>query len=1055
MSQIASTRIGLKPYERIASEKPGEELAPDAAIWEMYVEEAREQDKELVDDKNGNLDQMLLFATLFSAILTAFIIESKNLLQQDSADLTVTLLLAIAQSQQRMEQNTPQTLAPIERPPFSAPISARWINGLWYTSLALSLSAALVAMLAKEWLGSFLSSRPRSPHKYALSRHMKSQGLARWKAVHIIDLLPTLLHFSLLLFSLGLVTYLWTLDSGAAIAVAIVTTTTALFYLVTAVLGATRTNCPFDTQVSKYIHAILAQLSTGASPALVKPPDAKAEDSTTDDELHALMWLAENARDPIIGDCAYQALAGLRVPEVLAVASNSSPSVDPGPETLGPTQSKLNYLTSTIRSKRQRKSDDSFPPPPVRYTVLNSLCEAICTRLEQAITYQPRNVTACLGSNLAQYAGALPMLVRSLETYMRMIPNVNDNNQSQRLEVSKSPGQSALIALDSVWSDDCPELHPNSYAMLIGAELRVLEAVMLAYHPRDTPTIEHKTREVAEAFDPPPKHSSIPVDYLPNNQLVINTEPTQEIARMKKTSQFELRARYSRTLFRAGLCLRFHNDGRILINSYLLEYLLNSLRIVTRCPELNPESCLSTHHPQSEDTSELPDFNLYVIRTGLSQYLPPMFIGDIDGLLSGLVGVLSAADIESLPWIEYSAGQTLWAVGPMLLRQWLQTRDDELKRYFLEQPQVLECVETALKSWPLPLEPGMLSSLTFWTLTQLLIITSVMVALADCPSGDTLARIATSALYRRATMASGRGPLVLTIANRSWLVGYLIRFMDAKSQDLGQATLGLLLQLFLVRSPVSKEPDAFSKRSVPVNSLACFLNCLCKWPGHAVEVQKILAELQEMIRVEELDISTDFQRAKDCYVWVFTRHSEGFSSLARLAQVPEYTLITINFVKTFVHNILTADLPFDEEQGDPILACIVPGLLNCASIVLKSTAQDSENLPHTLTFVLEVVTLLDTVVGEWSVAENHPAIDDIRELLAKPHEATVEIPDTTAGLAKVRAWIDRSPEQNEPGKHKMSFAFRAKSNLSLVDTDLPDIFQIRIDDDTSKEEVEN
>ncbi|KAG9123090.1 hypothetical protein FRC07_000241 [Ceratobasidium sp. 392] len=107
----------------------------------MYVEEAKEQDSELVNDKNGNLDQMLLFATLFSAILTAFIIESKNLLQQDSAELTVTLLLAIAQSQQRVEQGTPQTLPPIKRPRFSASMSARWINGLWYTALALSLSS--------------------------------------------------------------------------------------------------------------------------------------------------------------------------------------------------------------------------------------------------------------------------------------------------------------------------------------------------------------------------------------------------------------------------------------------------------------------------------------------------------------------------------------------------------------------------------------------------------------------------------------------------------------------------------------------------------------------------------------------------------------------------------------------------------------------------------------------------------------------------------------------------------------------------------------------------
>ncbi|KAF8601832.1 hypothetical protein BDV93DRAFT_398738, partial [Ceratobasidium sp. AG-I] len=134
----------------------GEDLAPDAGIWQLYLDEAKEHDEELVKGQNGNLDMMLLFAALFSAILSAFLIESKNLLQQDPVDVSVALLLVIAQSQQRIEQGTPQTgSAPIELPSFSASLSARWINGLWFLSLAFSLSAALIAMLAKEWLTMF------------------------------------------------------------------------------------------------------------------------------------------------------------------------------------------------------------------------------------------------------------------------------------------------------------------------------------------------------------------------------------------------------------------------------------------------------------------------------------------------------------------------------------------------------------------------------------------------------------------------------------------------------------------------------------------------------------------------------------------------------------------------------------------------------------------------------------------------------------------------------------------------------------------------------------
>lgn len=52
-----------KPHERLAADKIGEELAPDAGIWQIYLDEAKEHDDELVDSKNENLDMMLLFVS--------------------------------------------------------------------------------------------------------------------------------------------------------------------------------------------------------------------------------------------------------------------------------------------------------------------------------------------------------------------------------------------------------------------------------------------------------------------------------------------------------------------------------------------------------------------------------------------------------------------------------------------------------------------------------------------------------------------------------------------------------------------------------------------------------------------------------------------------------------------------------------------------------------------------------------------------------------------------------------------------------------------------------
>ncbi|KAF8593337.1 hypothetical protein BDV93DRAFT_461416, partial [Ceratobasidium sp. AG-I] len=191
-----------KPHERLAADKVGEELAPDAGIWQIYLDEAKEYDDELVTGKNQNLDQMLLFASIFEPMDLAIFLP-------DSTEITISLLLMIAQSQQRLEQGDPRlTSAPIKLPRFSVSMLARWINGLWFISLALSLSAALIALLAKEWLAAYNTSRPRPPHTYALLRQARLVGLTKWRALHIIDLLPSVLHLSLLLFSVGLILYL-------------------------------------------------------------------------------------------------------------------------------------------------------------------------------------------------------------------------------------------------------------------------------------------------------------------------------------------------------------------------------------------------------------------------------------------------------------------------------------------------------------------------------------------------------------------------------------------------------------------------------------------------------------------------------------------------------------------------------------------------------------------------------------------------------------------------------------------------------------------------------
>ncbi|KEP45181.1 putative transmembrane protein, partial [Rhizoctonia solani 123E] len=229
------------------------ELDTDGTIWQVYQEESREYDKELVENRDKSLDVLLIYAGLFSSVLAGFLLESKNLLQQDTATVSMHLLFYIAQSQNRTENSRLQPSLPTEIAQFTASDAARWINALWFLALVLSLTTALIAMLAKEWLHAYISSQPTEPHANALLHQARLHQMQKWHALEIVDLLPTALHLALLLFFVGLVIYLRELDSLVSHLVAAFSGAAFLFYMATTLFASLVRFCPFVTQVSKFL----------------------------------------------------------------------------------------------------------------------------------------------------------------------------------------------------------------------------------------------------------------------------------------------------------------------------------------------------------------------------------------------------------------------------------------------------------------------------------------------------------------------------------------------------------------------------------------------------------------------------------------------------------------------------------------------------------------------------------------------------------------------------------------------------------------------------------
>ncbi|KAI0246953.1 hypothetical protein BJV78DRAFT_1096727, partial [Lactifluus subvellereus] len=117
--------------------------------WSLCLAHADKFDKALVESWKGDMDGILIFSGLFSAIVTAFLIDSYKALQQP--DPVTTNLNMTAQLVTLLALSTNQKAA---LPPLPTPNSQDTylvINALWFLSLFFALMCALAATLVQQW----------------------------------------------------------------------------------------------------------------------------------------------------------------------------------------------------------------------------------------------------------------------------------------------------------------------------------------------------------------------------------------------------------------------------------------------------------------------------------------------------------------------------------------------------------------------------------------------------------------------------------------------------------------------------------------------------------------------------------------------------------------------------------------------------------------------------------------------------------------------------------------------------------------------------------------
>jgi len=122
------------------------------------------------------------------------------------------------------------------------------VQAILYTSLAGSLLSAFFAMLGKQWLNRYASIDMRgSAIERSQNRQRKLNGIVTWYFDHVMELLPLMLQFALLLLGCALSRYLWGIDTTVASVVLGVTSLSAIYYSLIVVAGAASMSCPYQT----------------------------------------------------------------------------------------------------------------------------------------------------------------------------------------------------------------------------------------------------------------------------------------------------------------------------------------------------------------------------------------------------------------------------------------------------------------------------------------------------------------------------------------------------------------------------------------------------------------------------------------------------------------------------------------------------------------------------------------------------------------------------------------------------------------------------------------
>lgn len=351
-----ATRKGNDPSnyeERFAEDAQYEETGSNARVWRVYQEESTIHDGNMVEEARDHVDVLLIFAGLFSAVVTTLIVQTSQNLQANYSQVSASLLLQLVLIQYSVANGTtPPSLSAASLDPsftFTPSTVDVWVNSLWFTSFFLNLTTALVGVLVKQWFHYYVALPSGTVRERCFVRQYRYTGIQKWKVPIIIGLLPVLMHLALAIFFAGLVLFLHPLQAQLSWFIGIGTVSVYIAYSVATVLPMFDPLCPYHTPLCDFLYVLpghlasfLARCRYAVIDALQRArvsflrrcrwqcddyyPDYRApkviislrsqevesvKQMSTRISVEALHWLCTISSNPAVGSITVQAIGGL------------------------------------------------------------------------------------------------------------------------------------------------------------------------------------------------------------------------------------------------------------------------------------------------------------------------------------------------------------------------------------------------------------------------------------------------------------------------------------------------------------------------------------------------------------------------------------------------------------------------------------------------------------------------------------------------------------------------------------------------------------------------